>query len=177
MIGSILSGAMKIGSSIFGGIKASKEAKKQEKMIQQQKQENEAWYNRRYNEDATQRADAQRMLTYVQDTIKSQNRQASATAAVAGGTAASVAAQKAANNSIVANAASTINAQANARKDAIEQQYQNNKDALTNKQIELSQNKANAITQAVEGVSDAASGIFSAIPALNKTTQATTTQQ
>lgn len=75
MIGGIASAAMKIGSGIFGGIKAVKEAKKQKEMVEQSKRENEAWFNRRYNEDATQRADAQRMLTYVNDSIKGRTAQ------------------------------------------------------------------------------------------------------
>ena len=48
--------------SIFGGIKASKAMKKAKRNVEAQRQKNQDWYDRRYNEDATQRADAQRIL-------------------------------------------------------------------------------------------------------------------
>lgn len=59
LIGSAL-GAV---GSIFGGNSASKAMKKAKQNVEQQIQKNQDWYDRRYNEDATQRADAQRILT------------------------------------------------------------------------------------------------------------------
>ena len=47
--------------AIFGGIKASQAMKQVGQTIDRQQRENQDWYNRRYNEDATQRADAQRV--------------------------------------------------------------------------------------------------------------------
>lgn len=53
MIGSLIGSAMQIGSSIFGGISTSKAMKKVKANLEDQQKQNEAWYNRRYNEDAT----------------------------------------------------------------------------------------------------------------------------
>lgn len=44
--------------SIFGGISASRAMKKAKQNLQDQIDKNQDWYDRRYNEDATQRADA-----------------------------------------------------------------------------------------------------------------------
>lgn len=159
MIGAIIGGALKIGSSIYGGIKAKKAAEKAQQNIEQQRQENEDWYNRRYNEDATQRADAQRMITMVREDIKQRNRAAAGTAAVMGGTTESVAAAKEANNKALADTTSQIVAQGEARKDAIEEQYMSRKDAFNEQLNNLEQQKAQAITDAVTGVSGAAGGI------------------
>lgn len=159
MIGSIIGGAMKLGGSIFGGIKASREAKKQQKMLDAQKAENQAWYNRRYNEDGTQRADAQRLLTNTQDLLRRQTMAAQGANAVTGASTEAVAAQKAANNQALAEATSTIAAASDARKDNIEQQYQTNNNALVDKQMQISRQKQNAITQAVQGVAGAADSI------------------
>ena len=63
MIGSIIGAGMQAAGAIWGGISASKSAKKVTQSIERQQQENQDWYDRRYNEDATQRADAQRLLT------------------------------------------------------------------------------------------------------------------
>lgn len=156
MIAQLASAALKIGGSIFGGIKAAKEAKKQQRMLDNQKAQNEAWYNRRYNEDGTQRADAQRLLTQTQDRLRRQNQAAAGTAAVMGGSNEAVAAQKAANNAALADTVGTIAANADARKDNIEQQYMAKNDQLVQQNLNLSKQRAQNITQAVSGVSSAA---------------------
>lgn len=120
--------------------------KKVKKNLQAQKKANQDWYDRRYNEDATQRADAQRILTMTEESIKNRNRQAAGAQAVMGGTEESVAAAKAANNQALADATSQIAVNADARKDQIEQTYQQKdaqiNDALNNLEI----NKAQAIS-------------------------------
>ena len=172
MIGSIIGGAMKLGGSIFGGIKASREAKKQQKMLDAQKAENQAWYNRRFNEDGTQRADAQRLLTNTQDLLRRQTMAAGANA-VTGASTEAVAAQKAANNQALAEATSTIAAASDARKDNIEQQYQTNNNALADKQMQISRQKQNAITQAVQGVAGTADSIGGINDRFDKDTEKT----
>lgn len=163
MIGSSLVGAgLSAVGSIFGGISASKAMKKVKKNLQAQQQANKDWYNRRYNEDATQRADAQRILTMTEESIKNRNRQAAGVQAVMGGTEESVAAAKAANNQALADATSQIAVNAEARKDQIEQTYQQRdaqmNDALNNLEI----NKAQAISSAVKGMTQAGAGIAGA---------------
>ncbi len=132
MIGSLVGAGLSAVGSIFGGISASKAMKKVKKNLQAQKQANQDWYDRRYNEDATQRADAQRILTMTEESIKNRNRQAAGAQAVMGGTEESVAAAKAANNQALADATSQIAVNAEARKDQIEQTYQQ-KDAQIGK--------------------------------------------
>ena len=150
---------MKIGGAIFGGISASRSAQKQKQAVEAQRQKNQDWYDRRYNEDATQRADAQRILTMTEESIKNRNRQAAGSAAVMGGTDESVAAAKAANNQALADATSQIAAQADARKDNIEATYMQNDNAFAQQLNQIEQNKQAGIAQAVQGVSDAGSSI------------------
>lgn len=160
MIGSIIGGAMKIGSSIFGGISASKAMKKVKGNIEEQRRRNQDWYDRRSNEDATQRADAQRILNITQENIRKRNQQAAGAQAVMGGTEESVAAAKAANNEALAEAASQIAVNGERRKDAIERQYLETDNQLQNQLNNLEINKANAISQAVKGVGDASAGFM-----------------
>lgn len=162
MIGSILGGAMKIGGAIFGGISASKAMKKVKGNLEERRRENQAWYDRRYNEDATQRADAQRILTATQEAIKNRNRQAAGTQAVMGGTEESVAAEKAANAQALAEATSQIAMAGDRRKDAIEQTFQERDQSLQDKLNDMEINKANAVSQAVQGVGQAGSSIAGA---------------
>ncbi len=73
-----------------------------------------------------------------------------------GGTDESTAAAKAANNEALADATSQIAANADARKDNIEATYMQNDNAFVDKLNEMEMNKANAISQAAQGVADAA---------------------
>ena len=158
-LGSLIGGAMKIGGSIFGGYKASQAMKQVRKNLDNQLRENQDWYDRRYNEDATQRADAQRMLAMTNQAIKERNKAAAGTQAVMGGTEESVAATKAANANALADTASQIAVAGANRKDDIENKYIANK-ANINKQLnDMQTQKANNIVNAVNGVSSAANDI------------------
>lgn len=162
MFGSLIGAGMSAVGSIFGGISASKAMKKVKTNLQNQQKANQDWFNRRYNEDATQRADAQRILTKTEESIRNRNRQAAGAQAVMGGTEESVAAAKAANNQALADATSQIAVNAEARKDQIEQTYQQRdaqiNDALNNLEI----NKAQAISSAAQGMTQAGVGMAGA---------------
>ena len=152
LIGTAIGG---IGS-IAGGLASAAAMRNVKRNLEAQKKDNQEWYDRRYNEDATQRADAQRILTLTEENIKKRNQQAAGAAAVMGGTEESVAAAKAENAKAMADAASTIAVNADARKDQIEQQYQA-RDASLNAQLnQMEKDKADAITKAAQGVGDAA---------------------
>lgn len=162
LIGSIAGGALGAAGSIFGGISASKAMRRVKKNLQAQKEANQNWYDRRYNEDATQRADAQRILTQTEESIRNRNRQAAGTQAVMGGTDESTAAAKAANAQALADATSQIAAGAENRKDQIEQTYQQRDSQINEALNNLEINKAQAISQAVQGVAKAGAGIAGA---------------
>lgn len=159
MIGALIGGGLSAAGSIAGAILGAKSAKKQEEMIEQAKSENEAWYNRRYNEDATQRADAQAMINRVNEEIKARNKQAAGTAAVMGAGSEAEAQAKAANNSILADTAAQITAQGEARKDAIEQTYMTEKQRLNQQQQQAQAAKTAAIGQAATGILGAGASI------------------
>ena len=132
------------------------------KNLQAQKEANQNWYDRRYNEDATQRADAQRILTQTEESIRNRNRQAAGAQAVMGGTDESTAAAKAANAQALADATSQIAVNAENRKDQIEQTYQQRDSQINEALNNLEINKAQAISQAVQGVAKAGAGIAGA---------------
>lgn len=155
----LIGAAVGAAGSIFGGISASKAIKKQKRMIQQQMRENQDWYDRRYNEDATQKADAQAILTQTEESIKNRNKAAAGAQAVMGGTDESVAAAKEANNKALTDAVSNINAQAVKEKSDIENKYLDTKSSLNSQLQQLESQKAQAISQAIQGVSGAASAM------------------
>ena len=155
----LIGAALGAAGSIFGGISASAAMKKVKRNVERQQRENEDWYNRRYNEDSTQRADAQRLLNKTEDSIRLRNRQAAGTQAVMGGTDESAAAARAANNQAISDAAGQIAAKADARKDSIEQAYRQKDEQYEQQLNQIEANKAGAISQAVQGVTGLASSI------------------
>lgn len=165
MIGALIGAGLGLASSIAGGIANRKARRKQEQMLAQQQRENQAWYDRRYNEDPTKRADTVRLLTQMQEQIKNRNRAAKGRQAVMGGTEDSTTAVKEANNKTLADTTSQIVAANEARKDAIEQQYQRNKRSIQGQQMQMEAEKSADTANAVAGVAGTAANIAATLDA------------
>lgn len=163
MLGSLIGAGLGVASSIFGGISARKARRKQERMLAQQEKENQAWYDRKYNEDPTKRSDTVRLLTQMQEQIKNRNKAAKGRQAVMGGTEDSTTAVKEANNKTLADTTSQIVAANESRKDAIEGQYQARKDAIQNKRMGLEAEKAAGTASVAAGVAGTAANIAATI--------------
>lgn len=160
MIGSLISAGLGAFGGILGAKRKNKLVEKHQAMLNKQKQENQDWYDRKYNEDATQRADAQRLLSLTEESIKRRNRAAQGRAAVMGGTDESVEAEKEANSKVLADAASQIAAQSDQRKDAIEQQYMNNKNGIEQNKMELEGQKQSVLNAAIGGAAGGLGSMF-----------------
>ena len=63
MIGAIIGAGLSIASSVAGGIANRKAAKQKAAELRRQEQRQKAYYDRVMGEDATQRADVQRLIT------------------------------------------------------------------------------------------------------------------
>ncbi len=163
MIGALIGAGLSIASKVAGGIANKKAREKQEKMLAQQQKDNRAWYDRRYNEDPTKRAGTLRLLTQMQEQIKNRNRAAKGRQAVMGGTEDSTTAVKEANNKTLADTTSQIVAANDARKDAIEEQYLNNKRQIEGQQMQMEAEKAGSTANVVAGVAGTAANIASAL--------------
>lgn len=161
MIGAIIGGAMKVGGAVAGGIMGAKSARKQARMIADEKSKNQAWFDRRYNEDSTQRAEAQAAITKMREAMKERTTAAAGTAAVMGGTEESMAVEKEAQNKAMAETMSNIAINGEARKDAIEAQYQARDSQLFGMQLENEQQRANEIRGAAGQVVSTGEGISS----------------
>lgn len=165
---------MAAASSIYGGIQASKAARKAKKETEAQRRRNQNWFDRRYNEDETQRADAQRLLTKTEESIRNRNK-AAGTQAVMGGTDESLAATKTANNQAISGTASAINAQADQRKDNIEQHYRQADEGYSQELRNIENQRAQSIAQATQGVIGAAGNIANALDGVGSKSDGTAT--
>lgn len=167
MLGALIGAGLGLASSIAGGISNRKARKKQEQMIAQQQRENQAWYDRKYNEDPTKRADTVRLLTQMQEQIKNRNNAAKGRQAVMGGTEDSTTAVKEANNKTLADTTSQIVAANDARKDSIEHQYMTRKNQLQNQQMGIEADKSADTANAVAGVAGTAANIAASLDSVS----------
>ena len=139
MIGAILGAVGGLASGIFGGIKSAKAAREQQRLINEQESKNNAWYNRNYYQNYMEPAEAQAAMKRVENTLKKQNQEARATAAVMGSTPEAAVAQQQANNEILDNTATGLAAQATQRKTQVDAANQQNQNAILNARLGQSQ--------------------------------------
>lgn len=155
MIATLIGAGLAVGSSLWGGYKASQAAKKANQQIANQRAANQAWFNRRYNEDYADTAAGQRLITQAKDYAKDNWKKAQGASRVGGATDESAAAAKEAGNKMVGNTISGIAAADTARKDRIDSQYRSLDNSLTQQQIAVEQNRAAQISQAASQASNA----------------------
>lgn len=163
MLGIIAGAALKVAGQVAGGIANAKKRAEQRRMLQEQQKENQAWFDRNYYADPTQRVDVQRMLTQMNETIKNRNKAAKGRQAVMGGTEDSTTAVKEANNKTVADATGQIVAQNEARKDKVEEQYMQNKRQIQGQQMQMKADEAGQTAAAISGLAGTAANIAGAI--------------
>lgn len=171
MIGALIGAGVSALGSVFGGLSASAAMRDYYKQaragLKSQEARNQGWYDRNYYQPATERGDAQALLTRTEESIRRRNAQAAGRQAVTGGTEESTAAAKAANNEALADAASRIVAAGEARKDRIEEKYLDRANEINSKLQELraqkALGKAQSVSQAVQGVAGAAGNLGMAL--------------
>ncbi len=158
MIAGIVGAAAGALSGVLGGLGKNRALRRMRDALNARKVENQNWFDRRYNEDATQRADAQRLLSMTAEQIRDRNRQSAGTRAVMGGTEESVAAAKEANAKALADTMAQIAVNGERRKDTIENTYLNRRNSL-NEQIDaVRAQKKGVLDIANDAIGGAASG-------------------
>ena len=129
-------------------------------MIQNQRDENQRWYDQKMAEDYTQRSDVQNVLRKQRELLDEQYQRARATNVVAGGTDESLALQQQAANKTMGDTMADIAAGASAYKDSIEQLYRAKDDAINQQLIGVQQAKAQSIANAAGQVGSAVGGLM-----------------
>ncbi len=135
LITGLIGGAIGLGSSIAGGIKSAKAAREQQKLINQQKSQNDAWYNRQYYQNYLDSSEAQSAMKRVEDTLRRRNQQAQAQAAVTGGTQESVIAQQANDQELMGDVTERLAARSDELKRQADYQKNINDNNILQRQI------------------------------------------
>lgn len=160
MVGQLLGAAAQIGSSVYGAIKSSQANKRATEMIQNQRTQNQRWYDQKMAEDYMQRSDIQNVLRKQRELLDEQYKRARATNVVAGGTDESLALQQQAANDAMGDTMADIAANAASYKDSIESQYRTQDAALNQQLAGVEQSQAGVIAQAAAQVGSAVSGLM-----------------
>ena len=164
MIGlsNILGAGLQVGGAVVNAITGARSAARQRAELRKQAEQNKLWYNRRYNEVGTERADAKAALTAMREAQQQRVANAQGRSAVMGGSSAVGAMEKQAANNALGNTISSINAQQEQRKDAIENKYLDTENKLSNMRIGVQQQQQNNIANAVTNASKTAAQLFGA---------------
>lgn len=161
LIGSIVGGVTSGIGSIFAGKAASKGYKEAQKLYQDRLNDIKTHMNQKYYEDPTQNADNQAALTQAREVLNEQTQRANDAAVVTGATPGAVALQKQAAAATMGNILQQQAAAGAANRESQYQQSQQQIDAFTNylanAKMGQAQAKANAISGAAGGLSQAAS--------------------
>ena len=167
MIGSIIGAGLGLATSAIGGaLSASQNAKAEEEM-RKQKGRNDAWYDRRYNEDYADTAAGQNMMRIAQDYARENWKKAHGASVVGGASESASALAKEQGNKLVGDTLANMSAQDTARKmnvDNIHQQQENNYSA---QQVALAQQKAKNTADVASAASDALFQAGSAFEKMN----------
>lgn len=152
MIGSILQaglgGATALGSAIYGVAASSNYNNKARQLIQQQRDDNKAWYDTKMSQDYTMRSDVQAAVNRQRQLLNEQYKRARNTNIVAGGTNESLALQQQAANRSLSDTMTDIASQSAAHRDSVEQQYRAQDAALNQQQAQSYQQQAAQAAQA-----------------------------
>lgn len=143
MIGTLIGAGLGLASGIAGGIKSAKAAREQQELINQQKAQNDAWYNKMYYQNYMDSKEAQTAMKRVEDTLRKRNQDAQAQAAVTGGTQEAVLAQQANDQQLVGDVVEGLASKSDELKRQADYMKQANDNALMQQQIaQLQANEA-----------------------------------
>ena len=154
-------------SSFIGGSQASKAAKEAERRQRQQEAKENAWYNRRYNEDYVDTSAGQNLVRRAKDFAKEQWKKASGAQAVAGGTAAATQMAKDAGNKMVGDTIANIAATDQARKAQVDNMHRQAESQFAQMDMNREMQRAQNITNAAQQASNAMIAAGSAVDQMN----------
>lgn len=163
LVAGLIAGGVSALAQGVGSVAASHAARKaydaQQAALDKKETELNNWRERIMNEDPTQRASAQRMITRMNDMLKQRNQAAAGRQAVMGGTNAEAAAEKEQSNQMVADAMSQIAAAGDERRDKADEVAMQGKMNIADARGQAEAARANQQVKAIQG---AATGVANA---------------
>ena len=152
MIPAIIGAVAGVAGTGVNALLGAAERRRQQRMLADEERKNRLWYDRRYNEQGRETAVGQRMLEKMREAQRERMSSVAGRSAVMGGSGAVAAAESAAANKAIGDTVGQLDANQEARRDRIEQQYRQRDAQISAQRAGLSAqqqaNLANAATQA-----------------------------
>ena len=163
MISALIGGGLSVLGSVAGAIGSAQQMKKARKNLADQRSKNQTWYDKEYNTDYTQRADAQAVLNKTKEMADANRRRARNMGVVAGATDEAVAMDNEASNKMVSDTMGAINQSADAYKQNVQAQFKQTEQGLDNAEYQSHVAQANQIAQAGAQAGQAGASIVGSI--------------
>jgi hypothetical protein len=154
-IGTALGVGGGLAASLFGGLAASDAAKAAERRQREQEAREEAWYNRRYNEDYLDTAAGQNLVRRAKDYAQSQWKRAAGAAAVTGASDASAQMAKDQGNKMIGDTIADIAATDTQRKAHVDDLHHQGQEKFAQMDIQRDMQRAENVTKAAGAASNA----------------------
>jgi len=135
-------GVASLAGNIFGAVKGAQANKANQNLLNKEREENEAFYNNRVNQDFLETNAAKGIFEKLRKNLKDANKQAENTKEVTGGTAESEIASKSANQENYNDAVNNLAQNATSYQTRQEGIYRGEKSRLNNEERRLNENKA-----------------------------------
>lgn len=162
MLGALIGAGVSLAGQGINAILGARQAARQQRELDKQERDNQAWYDRRYNEVGHERADAQRLLTKMADAQRQRTLDSAGRSAVIGSSSAIRAAGQQADGKAMADTVAQIDAAQEARRDKIDAQYNATKQAISKARAGLAAQQSANIANAATGASLAGAQIAAA---------------
>ena len=164
ILGGIIGGIGSAVAGIVGGNATRKAANRNARLLQEAENDAKAWYDKEYNANFLDRSDARATIAKTREILNERYKLSEGAAAVTGATEESVARQKAAANEVLADVTSNIAERADAYKDAVRANYENQQANFLAQKTNVNNQKAQATAQAASGLANAAQQLGKVIP-------------
>ena len=159
ILGGIIGGIGSAVAGIVGGNATRKAANRNARLLQEAENDAKAWYDKEYNANFLDRSDARATIAKTREILNERYKAAEGAAAVSGATEESLARQKAAANDVLADVTSNIAERADAYKDAVRANYENQQANFLAQKTNVNNQKAQATAQAASGLANAAKSL------------------
>ncbi len=163
LLGGIIGGVTSAVSGIASGIAGRKAARKNARILDAAEDRAQDWYDQEYYSDFTQRSDAQAALNQARKILDERYNRTQGSAAVTGATDESVAQQKAADNQVISDVTSNIAERADAYKEQVRANYENQMSAIDQARINNNNRTAQNVATAAGGLAQAGQALGSGL--------------
>lgn len=147
--------AASLVTSVAGGIASRNRARRGRRAVNASKREEEAWYNRRYNEDYADTKAGQNLIRKAKDFARQQVKRAEGHAAVAGATDAQVQMMKDSTNKMVGDTIANIGAADQERKARVDDMHRKSQMGFAQEEAAYHAQQAQNIASTAQAASNA----------------------